>query len=386
VAYCRWHWRFLEPEQGRYNFTMIDQAFARAKERGQTVAIRLMPFGDISQPQLPEWYVAKYPTKIEQKRKGPQRMPDHDAPEYLQHFGGLIVEFAKRYANHPLLETIDMAYIGPWGEGAGECSPQQCDRFVALFKKSFPHTPRLALIEGYQMRAGIVSGSGWRCDSYGDVREIGSQDVPSNAAWNHMYDAYPHEVIEGGAVDAWKTAPVHLEVGAVPLYWQQFEYDLDFILEQGLKYHATYFMPKHTQLPEAWLPKFEAFCRRLGYHFVFRQANLEVAVKRGATFNFKCWIENTGVAPLYRRYDLALRLRQQGRTEIIAFDDVDVRTWLPGDVSIQKSVKLPGTFSPGTAELSVGLVDPQTKEARVSFATKECFSDRWLNLGGIEVQ
>jgi hypothetical protein len=39
----------------------------------------------------------------------------------------------------------------------------------------------------------------------------------------------------------------------------------------------------------------------------------------------------------------------------------------------------------GLVELSAGLIDPQTQEAKVSFANKTQYSDRWLHLGKFEV-
>ena len=385
VAYCRWFWKVLEPEKGKYNFSMIDKSLDACKERGQTLAVRLMAFGSARQPQVPDWYASRYPMIESQVKSFTMRVPDHDAPEYLEHWGGLIREFAKRYDGHPLLETIDVTYIGPWGEGAGECGPEQCRRFAMLWKEAFPKTPRLALISGEQMKASIAAGSGWRADCFGDLKAPGSPHVPKNLSWNHMFDCYPDAVVKAGAQDAWKTAPVHFETCWVPMYWYQHGFDIDFILEQGLKFHTTYFMPKYTALPEKWMDKLSAFCRHCGYRYVFRQAMLETPVPAGTAFRFHSWIENVGVAPIYRRYDFALRLRQGDHEEITVINDVDIRKWLPGDTIVEKKIQLPHSIRPGWVELSAGLIDPATREARVSFAVKEAFSDRWVSLGGIEV-
>jgi hypothetical protein len=385
VSYCRWFWRVMEPEKGRYNFSMIDSALETCRQRGQTLAVRLMAYGSMRQPQVPEWYAARCPM-IERKLKSAgMRVPVHDAPEYLEAWGGFVREFARRYDANPLLESIDVTYIGPWGEGDGECSAEQCARFAQLWKSAFVHTPRLAMVGGDQMSAGIASGSGWRCDCYGDARSAGNHEVPCLLGWNHMYEAYTREVVAGHATEAWKTAPVHFETCWVPMYWYQHGFDIDFILEQGLKYHGTYFMPKYTRLPEPWMDKLGAFCRKLGYRFVYRHALLDRQVARGGRFRLQSWIENVGVAPIYRRYDFALRLRQGDREELVVLDDIDIRKWLPGDVWLELDVKLPEGFKPGWAELAAGLIDPATKEARISFAVKEVFPDRWVVLDGIEI-
>jgi hypothetical protein len=133
------------------------------------------------------------------------------------------------------------------------------------------------------------------------------------------------------------------------------------------------------------MDKLTAFCRQLGYRYIYRQATIDAQVQRGGSFHFESWIENVGVAPIYRRYDFALRLKQGDHEEIIVLDDVDIRKWLPGDAIIDRSIALPASIKPGWVELSAGLIDPVSKEARVSFAVKEVYSDRWVALNGIEV-
>ncbi|MBE7466677.1 MAG: DUF4832 domain-containing protein [Planctomycetes bacterium] len=385
VSYCRWFWAVMEPRQGQYDFSMIDRALETAAARGQTVAVRLMAFGSAKQPRVPAWYAEKYPMEDEQHKSTVVRVPNHDAPEYLEHWGGFVKEFARRYDADERLESIDVTYIGPWGEGAGRCSPEQCARFARLWKDAFVQTPRLCMVGGDQMRAGIESGAGWRCDCYGDVKGSGSTHVRKDLSWNHMFEAYPREVCEGGARDTWKHAPVHFESCWVPMHWYDQGWDIDFILEQGLKYHGTYFMPKYTKLPERWMDKLHAFCRKLGYRYVYRQSVYDRYGKPGQPWRFSAWIENVGVAPIYRKYDFALRFRQGEQDFHHVLSDLDIRTWLPGDQWIERHVTLPLGLKPGYVELAAGLVKPGTTQAKVSFAVQEVFSDRWVDLGGIEV-
>ncbi|MBI3828508.1 MAG: DUF4832 domain-containing protein [Planctomycetes bacterium] len=385
VSYCRWFWRLMEPEQGKRDFTVIDKALETCAQRGQTLAVRLMAFGSARQPQVPDWYQRKYPMENKKIKSAEQPVPIHDAPAYLEHWGGFVREFARRYDGNPLLESIDVTYIGPWGEGAGTCSAAQCKRFAELWRKAFKVTPRLCMIGGDQMQAGLSTGAGWRMDCYGDLKAPGSPEVRRDLSWNHHFEGYPREISACGATDAWKTAPVHFETCWVPMYWYQHGFDLDFILQQGLKFHGTYFMPKYTRLPDEWLPKLAAFCRTLGYRFVYRGMVVESPIKPRAAFRFQTWIENMGVAPLYRKYDFALRFRQGDREEIVTLKSQDPRKWLPGDVWIDEQVKLPAGFKRGWVHFAAGLVDPKTKQAKVRFAVKEQFSDGWVDLNGIEV-
>jgi len=383
VAYCRWFWRVLEPKKGQYDFSMIEKSLETCSQRGQTLAVRLMAFGSLNQPAVPDWYAERYPLQTQKRGRGQIRHPVHDSPEYFEHWGGLIREAGRRFDGHPLLDTVDLAYIGPWGEGDGECRQERCREFSELWREAFPRTHRLVNIDGVQMAEGIATGTGWRCDFFGDMSTVGSPTVPKHLSWRHMFDSYPRQVSLMGATNAWQTAPVHFE--CCPMHWYTHGWDLDFILEQGLKYHGTYLNPLSTALPEPWMDRLASFCRRLGYRFVFRQASFDVSVANRGSSRFQCWIENVGVAPIYRRYDFALRLRQDDHEAVIPLKDVDVRTWLPGDFWLDTHVTVPEGFRPGWVELSAGLIDPETLVAKVNFAVKERFSDRWVPLSGIEV-
>lgn len=384
VAYCRWFWRLFEPEEGKYDFSIIEQALQAAQRQGQTLAVRLMAYGSPGQPQVPDWYARKYPVEVKRLKSAEQTIPVHDSPEYLATWGGFIREFGRRYDGR--IESIDIAFIGPWGEGAGHCSAEQCERFAALWKESFPNTPQLALI-GY-MQAGLRHGSGWRCDCFGDTgirHSEGAVTVPRTLCFNHQFDSYPRGIVEAGAQEAWKTGPVHLETCGVPMDWYRKGLDMDFILQQGLKYHATYFMPKSCALPEPWIERLATFCRQLGYRFAFRQAILPRQVKPGSPMPIEVWIENVGVAPIYHRYTLAFRFRQDDKELITTVPDIDIRTWLPGDIWFKREVPVPAGLRPGWVDLSVGLVDSQNR-AQVRFAAEETYSDRWLDLAGFEIR
>ena len=386
VAYCRWFWNLLEPRQGERDFTVIEQALATCAERGQTLAIRLMPFGDGGQAALPDWYVARYETVPRVRPKGATiPYPVHDSADYLEQWGGLIRELGRHYNGHPLMESIDIAFVGPWGEGDGECSREQCRRFAELWREAWPDTTRIALIAGEQMEEGIRTGAGWRCDCFGDLSERGSAEVCRHLSWNHHYDSYPFLVCDAGATEVWRQQPVHLECCWVPMTWYRQGWDVDFIIEQGLKFHATYFMPKSCALPEPWMDKLMAFCNRLGYRFILRQASVARSGRAGQSLPFHCWIENVGVAPIYRRYELAFRLRQDDQVFVIPQHDLDCRTWMPGDTCLHREIALPASLRKGMVELSLGLLAPRSQTPGVRFAIKEQFADGWVPVGAVEI-
>lgn len=384
VSYCRWFWREMEPTQGEYDFSMIERALGLCKERKQTLAVRLMAFGSSKQPQVPTWYSEQFPMTKNHKKTLSQSVPDHDSAEYLEHWGNLVQAFAQRYDDNPLIESIDIAFIGPWGEGAGDCGEEQIENFNNVWDQAFKETPRLALIGGSQFAAGLRHGSGWRCDCFGDARNPGSSEVVRDKSFNHMYDAYPEQIVKAGAQENWKIAPIHLESCGVPIDWYNAGGDIDFIIQQGLKYHATYLMPKSTAMPEPWMDKLREFCKQLGYRFIFRQGFYDKNIVPGTDWHFKAWIENVGVAPIYRSYDFAIRIRQDDVEQVIRIQDEDIRTWLPGDVIVDRQLSVDASFKPGMVEISAGLLN-KDGEVKVRFANTDQFQDFWLLLGNAQV-
>jgi hypothetical protein len=387
VAYCRWFWELVEPEDGKYDWSVVEQALEVAGERGQTLQVRLMPHGgkllSPDQPPVPRWYVERYPTHDVVQKRRPATVPFYDGPEYLDKWGALIAEFGLRFGGHPQLESVDISFIGPWGEGAGECSEEAIDRMTQIYVDAHPKTPLMAMISGYKMTAGVKHGTGWRLDCFGDIGIYRDEDVPREQWFMHHYDCYPKEVCVCGAQDAWKNGPVTFETCSVPMKWFGMAFDLDFIRRQGLKFHGSVFMPKSTELPEEWMDNLLQFCNDIGYRFVLRQFSFDSPVEDRRLI-CQCWIENVGVAPIYHPYTFAVRLRQ-GSCEHVHHSAEDIRKWLPGDVWLVEQIDVPKTFQPGIAMLHAALVDPRANEAKVRFAVEGADEDGWVPLDTVEI-
>ena len=381
VSYCRWYWQTIEPKEGRFRWDIIENALKCAEIRGQSLEVRLMAFGELD---TPEWFQQYCPNLTKEKANNP---PDHDHPLFFKYWSRVISEFAKRFGNHPNLDTFDIAVVGPWGEGDGKIKKETMEKFINFYIAELPRHKIIVNSDGYQMVYGSCFDIGWRGDCFGDMRMSAPGAVPNGTCWNHMYDMYPKVVCEANATDNWKRAPVLLETCWNPAWWYKNgmpEEYLDFCHEQYYKYHASVFMPKYSELPAKWMPKFMELAKKLGYRFVFRQFFYDRKLK-GNWFQYQAWIENVGVAPMYRDlYDLAFRFTQ-GKKQCIVNSIQDIRRWLPGDVWITEDITLPVSFDRGEVKIDVALVDKKTKKPKVFFANKGYTKDAWLPLDTIEV-
>ena len=58
IAYFRVYWRFVEPKPGEYQWALFDRALATARARGQTLMLRIAPYGTGTDNDVPDWYRA----------------------------------------------------------------------------------------------------------------------------------------------------------------------------------------------------------------------------------------------------------------------------------------------------------------------------------------
>jgi hypothetical protein len=200
-----------------------------------------------------------------------------------------------------------------------------------------------------------------------------------------MLDYYPQAIINFGMQDAWKSAPVTLEVCWVMQHWKNKGWDVDYIIDQSLKWHISSFNGKSSAVPEEWRPNVERWLKRMGYRLVLRRLTFPAQVSAGGKLAYTSWWENKGVAPSYRRFPLALRLKGASGAAVLA-TDADIRKWLPGDNLHDGAVFLPPDLPGGEYTLSLALVDPDTREPRVRLAIEGREPDGWYSLGTVRVR
>lgn len=377
VAYLRWFWWQLEPEQGKYRWEIIDSALEEGRKHGQTVNIRLMPYDQGN--ALPEWYRksgarrANLPTD----KDGAIWSPDADDPAYFRHWSALILEAGRRYDGHPWLDTVDISTVGYWGEGWGPYLPawEVQKALIDVYFEAFTRTPLLTNFDELDALVyGCSRGAGWRLDCWGDMGRPGRN-------FAHMLDMYPQQLARGGLQDVWRKAPVSLEVCGTPGAWKEWGFDLKPILEQALRWHASTVNLKSTKIPDEWKAEFSEFQKKLGYRFVLRRLEYPGKVRAGTMAQVKMWWLNAGIAPVYREYELALRI---GESKIRV--PVDIRKWLPGDAVFEGGLYIEDTLRAGSHRLSVALLDPRTGQPAIRLAQEGRQPDGWYDLGTIVVE
>ena len=384
VAYFRWFWSQIEPEQGKYRWEILDTALEGASRHGQTLMIRIMPYDQGH--ALPEWYRKSGARRAnrETDKDGAVWSPDADDPLYHQHWSALVRAAGVRYDGHPYLDSVDISTVGYWGEGWGPYLPSWAAQqaLIDAHFEAFKRTPLLMNFDEPKALAyGAGRGAGWRLDCWGDLGGRGKGMM-------HMLDMYPQQVVATGIQDVWQRSPVSLETCGTPPGWKQWNYtaaQVDYNIAQALRWHASTINIKSAAIPAEWKPRFEEFQKKLGYRFVLRKLEFPAVVKAGGMMPVSMWWLNAGVAPVYAEYALAVELRSEAGRGAVRVP-VDVRKWLPGDAIFNGSLYVPETLKPGRYRFRIGLTDPRTERPAVRLAIAGRDADGWYDLGGIDVK
>lgn len=390
IAYFRVYWRFLEPEPGKYNWDIIDKALKTAHERKQQLLFRVAPYGNnLPKTDVPVWYRKMVGDTFINQSVINHWQVNHEDPRYVKYFGNLIREMGKRYDGHPDLDAVDLSIIGAWGEGEHTelLSEKTMKALVDAYIESFRETPLIMqLTDPKSNEYGLSKANvGWRVDCLGD---LGFWAKEQNG-FTHMYDRYPQDIITCGMRDAWKKAPVSLEACGTIKGWKEKQgynmEDLRFIIHESLIWHISSFNNKSSGIPEEWRPEINKWLKKMGYRFILRKFTYPASLKPNGKLSFTSWWENGGVAPCYKEYPLALRLKSKRFTRTFV-TKADIRTWLPGDNLYDDAVFIPLDMPSGEYTLQIGIIDPLNSKPEINLAIEGKDAEGWYNMGKIKIE
>ncbi len=382
IDYLRVYWNFFEPSRGQYRWDVMDTALKAAHDKGKTLMFRIMPYGAGPGNEVPAWYREMVGPEPQRLDPSSRVRTDPEDPRYLEYFGGMVREIGKRYDGHPDLESVDLSIVGAWGEGAGSAELSQATReaLVNSYLDTFRHTPLLMLLTDEKTNKYGISKAdvGWRVDCLGDMGGF-------SPTWSHMLDYYPQAIITFGMADAWKKRPVSFEACWDMGEWRKNGWDIDYIIDQSLKWHISSFNGGSSPVPDTWEPSVRRWLKKMGYRFVLRKFTYPAALPPRGRLVFTTWWENKGVAPCYHRFPLALRLKGPTRTEALV-TGADIRLWLPGDNLYNDAVFLPSDMPAGEYDLQIAILDAAARQPKVKLAIAGEQPDGWYDLGKITVQ
>jgi len=146
--FLRFAWSFLEPEEGKFNWALIDQQVEKWSAKGVKISLSITAQETGEPYATPKWVVDAGAKGGFYNPYGSHKVfePEFDDPIFLQKLENLQKAIAKRYDGKDFIATITIASIGNWGEGhvfftskkkvPVEVIKKHIDIYAKYFKKS----------------------------------------------------------------------------------------------------------------------------------------------------------------------------------------------------------------------------------------------------------
>ncbi len=349
--YLRLPWSYIEPEEGKFDWSVVDAPAQRWIDKGLQVAFRFSVSESWMRYATPKWVVdagAKgYNFTVGKgvDGAGPFWEPDYADPIFLEKHEHFVAAAATRYDGNPNVAFVDVGSFGVWGEGHTfastrlKYSADVVKKHIDLYTKHFTKT-LLAANDDFSFQGdetiqyALEKGLTLRDDS------ILVQPPPNS---------YFHAAM---AQQFWPKVPVILEHEHYQGSVDRGAWNRDIFLRAIEEYHASY-MCIHW-FPREFLEKerelIDKVNKRLGYRLQLREATWPVRAKLPEGIRFESKWANAGVAPCYPGGFVTFTLKDAkgGIVAVFVNESFDVRGLAaapPGKAAVQSTASF-NQFAP----------------------------------------
>ncbi|MCP4609670.1 MAG: DUF4832 domain-containing protein [Planctomycetes bacterium] len=395
--YIRLAWAYLEPQEGQFNWEVIDSIIDKWVGKGLKISFRISckeTSTDRIEQQYatPKWVVeagAKGGFYRSGKKVGPDGPwePVFDDPVFVEKLENFLRAFARRYDGKPWLRYVDIGSIGDWGEGHTHSGSRLEYGFelrklhIDLHLKYFNKT-QLVITDDYVYsisdlknrdklhRYILKQGISYRDDSplvNGYVRGYANTyTVRSPEFFKDSYLKRPtvFELQHYGAVK--RDGNWEVKEGSSLSKYAKGKDGPDFFRGALDLLHATY-IGYHGYAHE-WLadnPDLTVeLLNRCGYWLFLHHVTIPDVVQSGESYTIQLAWENRGVAPVYNPYVLKVRLA--GPDNIDFEFESGCQKWLPepaGTIYHEVyTLDIPAGLQSGLYKLKIMLYSKEEKE------------------------
>lgn len=376
VIYLRIAWSFLEPEEGQFNWSVLDTPAQRWIAKGKRIALRITCSETPVPWATPQWvnnagakgYFFEPSQGI--KENGTYWEPDFNDPVFLEKLDHFLEALARRYDGNPSIDFIDIGSLGVWGEGHTWHSTQKpisietIKKHIDLHLKHFKNTI-IALNDDL-----ITNGQ--------KITELKpeQQGILNYAKEKGLTLRDDSILVQGGenvylsarlAQEFWKNKPVILESEHYGPskdrgHWQ----DGSKYLQAVEDYHASY-VSIHWW-PREFLQENKGLINKINIRLGYRLIPTKIEWQKIAKISDKKWEinytwANKGVAPCYQDAYPIITWRDEKGGIVAVFTDEDFNVkqlpiGLPDEVKpIERKVSflLPFLLKEGAYTISISV-------------------------------
>lgn len=401
--YLRLAWSYLEPGEGRYDWSLIDRVIEKYVPLGYGISFRITCRETGSCPEAvgqcvdgvnyatPKWVrdAGAAGTDIAAGYNDSARSwsPDYGDPVFLAKLTNFHRAFAARYDGKPWLRYIDIGSIGDWGEGhthfsiRRETPNEVIKRHIDLYCDCYPCTPLVAAEGLFCYLKEPFEGAAEGNERILDIADYCLQKGVWLRSDSFMVDYYMQ--LSGATWSVTRPYLFEMMYRANPVVYElehysyakreghwlgkngrgvnRYGYSGAVFFEKSMELaHATY-IGYHGYLGE-WLadnPDLTVrLANRAGYWYFPVWAIWQHAVGRTGNKLSVCWF-NKGVAPAYNAFALRLHLVSGTSDTVVTLPEANNRRWMPGETRTEEYVyDIPDACAPGKYGLCIELYDP----------------------------
>jgi len=420
--YIRLAWAYLEPQEGQFDWYIIDNIINKWIEKGLGISFRIScketSTDRIEQQYATPKWVMEAGAKGDYYRRGKKVgsdgpwEPAFDDPVFLEKHENFLRAFADRYDGKPWLRYIDVGSIGDWGEGhtsSGskiEYDYNQRKVHVDLYCKYFRKT-QIVISDDFVYCIGdlqdrqkmhqyiLKQGISYRDDSplvngyvrgYADTYTVRSPEFFKDAYLKTptVFELQHYHAVKNKG--NWK-----VREGSSLSKYAKGKNGPDFFRGALDLLHATY-IGYHGDANE-WLtdnPELtKELLNRCGYWFFLHQIDIPDSLRIGDKNTIKMVWENRGVAPAYHRY--VLKIRFDGPRTMDFELESGNRKWMPvstDDVHREKYiVTIPDKTPPGQYELRLKLYsNEENKDVLLALNPDLLDDENYYTIAAVKVE
>jgi len=336
---------------------------------------------------------------------------DYDSPAFQERLVRLVEKLGRAWDDDPRIFAVQMGLIGYFGEHHHPApTPEQCRLLAEAFQKAFKNKPILVRHHNPEF---MDAGFGIYYDTFANLSREPPFGPKNQFPWQAAYvypDVWKHAPIEGEVEYNWQnqreSAKPEETFGRTPDETMKVPAYRRYMIDKIRRYHASYlgWISGYDASDPAVVAGAAELQKAFGYRFVPDSASYPLTVEPGRELVVRFSVRNTGSAPFYLDWPVAVGLLDPATKRPIwsaPLDGVDIRRWLPGEdwddaafayrrpastYREEGRAVVPRDIPPGRYIVALAVLDRQGGMLpSVRFAVENYFRGGWHPLGFIGI-
>lgn len=398
TGYARFSWYEIEPNEGEYNWFLIDSALESWSAQGKKFAFGIMSANTATTEEYvtPKWVfdagaahtrMTSSDSKDGMTAASAQYIPVWDDEVYIQKVSNLAKALADRYDGDPRIAFIDIRSYGNYGEthllrleSSGtkaldfEGEKKHIDAYANQFTKTkliYPTANKAThkAITAYAIQRGV----GLRYDGIMENSTDGVLLKPALDKNTAIFEfALPYSNLKNNKSGnrSWNEAAYIAGINrALPSYMDlgQYNEDSELFYKDNKKLATT-------------------LANKMGYHFVLKNFELTSSFLLGDALNVSFNVENKGVTKLFEPGYAAVSVLDSSNNVVdkVWLENVNLSDAKAGDVATFSSVATLNNIPDGTYKLAFGLFwDENALQPDYQFGNFSLGNTKWYQIATI---